>query len=58
MAQQRDRDDLLFYLVGEVKEVKQDVKNLLKFKWQIMAGAGIIGFIFSSVITVITLAKK
>ena len=58
MSRQKDKDDLLFYLVDEVKEVKQDVKNLLKFKWQIMAGAGLLGFIFSSMVTVLTIVKK
>lgn len=31
----------------DIKEIKQDVKEMLKFKWQILGGAGIIGAVIS-----------
>ena len=36
---------------ADLKEVKQDVKSLLQYKWQIMGGAGVIGFILSFLVS-------
>ena len=41
----------------DVTEIKADVKSLLKFKWTIMGGAGIVGVVISLVLASLNIIK-
>jgi len=42
----------------DIKDIKVDVKSLLKFKWQLMAGAGTIGVAISAILSYFKLIGK
>lgn len=42
----------------DIHEIKKDVKSLLKFKWQIIGGAGFLGGLVAFVISMFGLIKK
>lgn len=44
-------DKLLDIIFEDLKEIKQDIKSILKFKWSIIAVIGFISFLCSSVLT-------
>ena len=47
------KEDIINVLREDLKEIKQDVKSLLKFKWQIMGGAAFGGFILGTLMNFI-----
>lgn len=48
-----DKGPLLEIIGSDVKELKEDVKSLLKFKYQIVGGAGVIGTILALLVNLI-----
>lgn len=52
MSQHDCKYDLVIVdMKDDLKEVKKDVKSLLRFKWQIMGGAALIGAFLSLVVS-------
>ena len=49
-----NNDKLLNVILDDLKDVKSDVRTLLKFKWQMVGGAVVASFIASATITLIT----
>lgn len=46
-----NKEELLDAMREDLREIKSDVKGLLKFKWQIMGGAGVLGAVISLLIS-------
>ena len=40
-------DELVKFLINDVKEIKSDVKSLMKFRWMVMGGAIVASFVFT-----------
>lgn len=43
---------LIEYLIEDVREVKKDVKDILRFKWQIMGGSAVLSILVGLAIQV------
>lgn len=41
------RDEVYHLLLAEIREVKRDVKSLMKFRWMVMGGAATASFLFT-----------
>lgn len=44
---ENQNDKVIEILLYEIREVKQDVKSLLSFKWQLIGGASVLSCISS-----------
>jgi hypothetical protein len=50
MTHKCDKEDILELIVNDLREIKYDIKSLLKFKWQVVGGAGIIGTVVAYIV--------
>ena len=46
-------DKLLEYLIDDMKEVKKDVKDILRFRWQIVGGSVVASLILGLAVQLI-----
>ena len=50
-----DKDKVIDMILEDIKEIRNDVKELLKFKWQV---AGIVSIVSLAISLVVTLILK
>ena len=50
-------EDKIETMASDIKEIKSDTKNLLKFKWQIMGGSAILVISITLLVSVLSLFK-
>jgi len=43
-------DNEIINLKEDVREIRKDVKSLLKFKWQVFGGVSVVSFIVATII--------
>lgn len=53
MSSPCQKEEIINVLKDDLREIKQDVKSLLKFKWQIMGGAAFGSFILATLMNFI-----
>lgn len=41
----------------DIREIRKDVKDLLKFKWQIFGGVGALSFVVATIISIVGALK-
>jgi len=46
-----EKQEVIDMIKADLSEIKQDVKSLLKYKWQLMGGAGVVGTIIAFIIS-------
>ena len=44
------QEKIIDVLLDDIHEIRKDIKTLLKFKWQIMGGAGILGIAIAFIV--------